>query len=120
MDSEVKAHVAIAARFNLKVVAFEGGNGLWPPYPALSNPALQAKLNSIQRDPQMKTLYAEFLNNWFNAGAQLMVHFTDVGSYSEAAGWFGSLEYVAQPRAEAPKYDGLMTFIENNRNRIVP
>jgi hypothetical protein len=118
--SEVKAQAATAAKYKLKVMAFEGGNGLWPPYPARSNVNLLAKLNSLQRDPAMKTLYTQFLNDWFNAGGDLMMHFTDVQSYSETAGWFGSLEYVAQPRAEAPKYDGLMSFIENNRNRITP
>jgi hypothetical protein len=118
--AEVRAQVATAAKYNLKVMAFEAGNGIWPPYPARSNLALQAKLTSLQRDPEMKTLYTEYLNDWFNAGGNVLMHFIDVARYSETGGWYGSLEYVAQTRAEAPKYDGLMSFIENNRNRITP
>jgi hypothetical protein len=118
--ADVQAQVATISKYKLKVMAFEGGNSLWPRGPGQSNANLTAKLNSIQRDPEMKTLYTEFLNSWFNAGGHLMMHFTDIASYSAAGGWFGSLEYLAQPRAEAPKYDGLMSFIDNNPNRITP
>jgi hypothetical protein len=120
LAAQVRAQVPLAAKYNLKVVAFESGNSLWPNYPARANPRLLAKLNSIQRDPEMKALYTQFLNDWFSAGAQLLVHFSDISGYSESGGWFGSMEHVAQPRSEAPKHDALMTFIENNRNRITP
>jgi hypothetical protein len=116
----VRAQVATAAKYNLKTVAFEGGNSIYPPYPARGNANLKAKIFSIQRDPEMKSLYTQFLNNWFSAGGQLMMHFTDVTQYTEAGGWFGASEYVNQPRAQAPKYDALMTFIEGNRNLINP
>jgi hypothetical protein len=116
----IRAQIAAVPKYNLKLVAFEGGNSLWPPYPARSNVNLEAKLNSIQRDPEMKVLYTQFLEDWFVAGGQVMMHLADVYPYSARAGWFGSLEYVAQTRAQAPKYDALSSFIENNRNRITP
>jgi hypothetical protein len=118
--ANVRAQIAAVAKYKLKLVAFEGGNSLWPPYPARSNVNLEAKLTSLQRDPDMKLLYTQFLEDWFVAGGQVLMHLTDVFPYSAQAGWFGSLEYVAQTRAQAPKYDGLMSFIENNRNRITP
>jgi hypothetical protein len=68
----------------------------------------------------MKSIYTQFLNDWFNAGGQLLMHFADISGYSGSGGWFGALEHVAQPREQAPKFDVLMTFIENNRNRITP
>ena len=117
---DVRTQIAAAAKYNLKLVAFEGGNSLWPPYPARSNVNLEAKITSMQRDPEMKALYTEFLEDWFVAGGQVMVHLTDVFPYSAQAGWFGSLEYVEQTRAQAPKFDALSSFIENNRNRITP
>ncbi len=118
--NDIKAQVAAAAKYGLKVVAFEGGNSLWPPYPARSNVNLEAKLNSLQRDPEMKLLYTQYLTDWFAAGGGLFMHLGDVSSYSARAGWFGSLEYLYQPRAQAPKYDALMSFIDNNRNLITP
>jgi hypothetical protein len=119
--AELRAQIATVAKYNnLKVMAFEGGNSLWPPYPALSNPRLKAKLDSIQRDPGMKAIYTEYLAGWFSNGGHLMMHFVDAESYSERAGWFGSLEYLYQPRSQAPKYDALMSFIDANRNRITP
>ena len=42
-----------------------------------------------------------------------MMHFTNCGVYGTgAAGRFGSLEYMDQPRESAPKYDALQRWIE--------
>jgi hypothetical protein len=120
LATNVNTAITIVARHNLKLVAFASGNSLWPPFTLRNNTELIAKLDSIQRDPQMKSIYTEFLNGWFDAGGHLLMHFTDISGYSGSGGWFGSLEHVAQPREQAPKFDALMTFIENNRNRIVP
>jgi hypothetical protein len=116
--AEVRAQAALVPKYNLKLLAFEAGNSLWPPAPGRYNPNLIAKLNAIQRDPGMKAVQAQLLNDWFSGGGQLMMHFTDVANYSPQGGWFGSLEYVTQPREQAPKFDALMTFIDSNRNRI--
>jgi hypothetical protein len=120
LAANVKTAIPIAAKYNLKLVAFESGNSLWPPFALRNNTQLNAKLDSIQRDPEMKSIYTQFLNDWFNAGGQLLMHFADISGYSGSGGWFGALEHVAQPREQAPKFDVLMTFIENNRNRITP
>jgi hypothetical protein len=120
LAANVKAAIPIAARVNLKLVAFESGNSLWPPFALRNNTQLIAKLDSIQRDPDMKSIYTQFLNDWFNAGGHLLMNFTDISGYSGSGGWFGSLEHVAQAREQAPKFDALMTFIENNRNLITP
>lgn len=41
----------------------------------------------------------------------LFVHLLDCGSFKGAGNW-GALEYLGQPRSEAPKYDALKRFIE--------
>jgi hypothetical protein len=119
VKTQLQAQIAAVARFNLKVMAFEAGNSLWPPYPARSNPRLLAKLDALQRDPGMKAIYAQYLNDWYGGQGNLMMHFVDVARYSEF-GWFGALEYVSQPREQAPKFDALMSFIDANRNLLGP
>ena len=45
------------------------------------------------------------------AGGELFVHFNDSSTFSKWGRW-GTLEYVSQPRANAPKFDAVQTFIE--------
>ena len=61
------------------------------------------------RDPRMGNVYTRFLQDWNSATAGgLLVHFSDCW------GVFGSLEYISQPRTQAPKYDALMRWIEQD------
>jgi hypothetical protein len=55
--------------------------------------------------------FLEYLNAWKNSGGQAFMHFTDIGTYSKWGRW-GSLENLYQTRAEAPKFDAIMTFLE--------
>ena len=63
----------------------------------------------------MGNVYTRFLQGWNSATAGgLLVHFTDCWSA------FGTLEYISQPRSQAPKYDALMRWIEQDPNPGVP
>jgi hypothetical protein len=72
---------------------------------------LNALFDAFNRDQRIKQLYLEYLAIWKREGGELFVHFNDVSRYTKHGRW-GALEYVAQPRAESPKFDALMTFIE--------
>jgi hypothetical protein len=61
----------------------------------------------------MKQLYLDYLQGWRREGGELFVHYTDIGRYTKWGRW-GALEYLAQPRISAPKYDALQSFIEQN------
>ena len=80
---------------------------------AEGNAALNALFDNFNRDPRIKQLYLDYLAIWKREGGELFVHFNDVSRYTKSGRW-GALEYVAQPRGESPKFDGLMTFIERN------
>src|SRR5204863_10081702 len=69
--------------------------------------------DAANRDARMAGLYATYLDAWKASGAQLFVHYTHCDRYSPAGRW-GSLEYLEQPRAAAPKFDALQSFIERN------
>jgi hypothetical protein len=110
---QVKVAAETAAKYNLELVAYEGGESFAGVGGTENNDKLNKLLDAIGRDPRMKQIYVEYLDNWKKAGGKLFVHFTSCYTPSKWGRW-GALEWQDQPRAQAPKFDGLMTFIENN------
>jgi hypothetical protein len=100
--------VAATAR-GLKLVAYEGGQHLT----AYGDATKMDNLIAANSDPRMKDLYLEYLDIWKQNGGTLFMHFSSVAKQGPYGSW-GSKEYWSQPRAEAPKYDALLTWIDNN------
>ena len=97
----------------LTLVAYEGGQHLCAVGSAQSNQTLTDKFIQANRHWRMKDLYIEDLTGWFNTGAGVFVAYSSAGRYGNWGSW-GVMEHQNQPRPDAPKYDGLLTFIENN------
>jgi hypothetical protein len=111
--AHIRNHRALANKHGLRLLAYEGGQHMVGVGAAQDNRALNALFDTFNRDPRIKQLYLDYLAIWKREGGELFVHFNDVSRYTKSGRW-GALEYVAQPRAESPKYDALMTFIEQN------
>ena len=109
----VKAHAEIAAKYKLELVAYEGGESFAGIAGTENNEKLNKLFDSVGRDPRIKQIYLEYLEGWKQNGGKLFVHFTDCFTPGKFGRW-GALEYLEQPRAQAPKFDGLMTFIEKS------
>jgi len=107
----MQAQAATAATFEVDLVAYEGGQHLAGVGGVENNETINALFDAVNRDPRMRDLYLAYLETWHEAGGKFFVNFTSCGRYSKWGRW-GSLEYLSQPRAEAPKYDALQTFIE--------
>ena len=103
----------VAERFGLTLVAYEGGQHFSAVGGVENNEEINALFDAINRDPRMKGLYLRYLAAWREAGGQLFVNFTNCGPYTKWGRW-GLREYPDQPRAEAPKLDAVMQFIEQN------
>jgi len=103
----------LADSYRLALIAYEGGQHLVGLNEALYNNELTNAFVAFNRDPRLKQLYLDYLAGWKQAGGQLFMHYTDTGKYSKWGSW-GSLEYITQPRVNAPKFDALQTFIEMN------
>jgi hypothetical protein len=103
----------VAQRYGLALVAYEGGQHFAAMRGAQNNEEINALFDAINRHPRMKDLYLRYLAGWREAGGQLFVNFTNCASYSKWGRW-GLREYIDQPRAEAPKLDAVMQFIEQN------
>ena len=112
-NTQMKNYRILADRYGVPLIAYEGGAHLVGAGDAQNNNQLTALFLAFNRDPRIKQLYLDYLALWKAAGGQLFVHYTDVNRYTKF-GSFGSLERVDQLRADAPKFDALQTFIEQN------
>jgi hypothetical protein len=110
----IKKHSEIAKQYKLDLIAYEGGESFAGIAGTENNEKLNRLADTVGRDPRMKQVYVEYLEGWRKNGGNLFVHFTDCVTPSKHGRW-GSMEYLEQPRKEAPKYDGLMTFIEKTQ-----
>ena len=110
--ADIKEQAGLAAEHQLPLVAYEGGPAFDATFGAENNDRINALFDAINRDPRLAAMYIELLNAWKGAGAQLFVNYTSCDPFSKW-GRFGLLEYVTQPREDAPKYDAIQTYIES-------
>lgn len=103
-------NAAIAKKHGVALVAYEGGQSLLVEGPNANDPVINALYDAANRDPRMGQLYAQMLAGWRANGGALFLHY--LNCWPTTNGRWGSLEYLDQPRAEAPKYDALQSFIE--------
>ncbi len=96
----------------LELIAYEGGQHLCGVGSAANNATLTDKFVQANRDPRMKNLYLEDLYGWVQSGGGVFCAYASAGHYGQWGSW-GVMEWQDQPRSQAPKYDALMTFIEN-------
>ncbi len=110
--AEMQGAAGAARKYRLPLLAYEGGQHLVDIGADSENPALNSLFGAANRDPRMGAIYARYLQDWQDAGGGLFLHFLNCG------GRFGALEYIAQPRAEAPKFDSLQRFIEGQAPKV--
>ncbi len=111
--ADMNESAAVANSYGVELVAYEGGQHLVGVYGEENNAYLNSIFDAVNRDPRMATLYADYLSAWRDAGGHLFAHYLNCGKYTKWGRW-GSLESLYQTRGEAPKYDALQTFIEDN------
>ncbi len=102
-------HVELMKPYNVKLVAYEGGQHLvhygtkslkQPP-----NPLLLA----ANRDPRMEQAYIRLLQGFRKVGGSLFMAFS-APRINGHFGFWGIKEHINQPSAQAPKYRALMQF----------
>ena len=104
----IAAHRALADRYHLDLLAYEGGQHLVGIGLAQNNPRLEQLFLAANRSAAMGALYDVYLDGWRQQGGQLFMHFNSVSRYSRYGSW-GAKE--AQNQASTPKSDALMRFI---------
>jgi hypothetical protein len=92
----------------LPLVTYEGGQS----FVGGGTKAVEFYVAANQH-PRMKDVYLAYLEDWFELGGGMFMHYASCALGSQYGSW-GCKEYYNQPRSEAPKYDALLTFIEDS------
>jgi hypothetical protein len=111
VKSWMTTNAALAAKYGLKLKAYESGPGDTSYYfPANQQDAVTALLVAANGNPRMRDVYTEYYGQWLAAGGDTMNQFNDIGQWSKWGLW-GSLQYLTQDPSTSPKYQGLLGFI---------
>ena len=99
-------------RYNLPIIAYEGGQGL-----QTYDPALLSLYIAANRDPRMGAAYSTAFKDWKANGGQIYVVYTDILKPSQF-GVYGALESfmdTISPLSSAPtKWQAIQNFISEN------
>ena len=108
----MERNVEIARRHGVGLVAYEGGQNLVAMGPDRAR--LAPLFLAANRDPRMADLYDRYLRDWNEVVGTTFVHLANCFAHGGqgGSGYFGSLEYIDQPRGEAYKYDALQRWME--------
>lgn len=112
MDSNIEESVrqstrqnkAVADKYGLRLVAYEGGQHLVATGELMNNDALTQKLIAANRNPRMGQLYEKMFDAWYSqSGRDLLVLFNSAEMPSKYGSW-GLLENQEQLPERAPKF----------------
>ncbi|HIP81156.1 MAG TPA: hypothetical protein EYH16_01935 [Leucothrix mucor] len=119
VKTRMDANRKIANKYNLEMLAYEGGQHLirYDPPHTVKNPKVLNLFMSAQKDPRMKIAYQRYLELWQQNGGGLMMHFYGIGE-PEPKNFFGMLDYLEQP--STPKYQALMDYLGSNTTYVPP
>ncbi|KAG1694720.1 hypothetical protein GQR58_006716 [Nymphon striatum] len=111
--SYIKKQQKVASSFGVDLIAYEGGQHLvdWNTRKVDEHP--NPLLYAANRDPRMGIVYDELMREWKQAGGKLFVAFSAPRIYSWYGSW-GVKEHIRQSRADAPKYDSLLRYLDSN------
>lgn len=114
----VRENAAIAARHQVPIIAYEGGQHLSAVLFGVTVPAIDALFDQANRDPRMGRLYTRlFMESSAALGGGLFMHLDECSRQGPYGRW-GLLEYIEQPREDAPKYDATLNWIEGRVTTI--
>lgn len=102
-----------AKQRGLRLIAYEGGQHLVGHGGAENNKTMEQLFHTANRHPRMKQIYLDYLMAWKDSGGTMMAIFSSVGKFSKWGSW-GLMEYHNQPINEAPKYEAVLDFLQNN------
>ncbi|MEZ5535761.1 MAG: hypothetical protein R3F02_09055 [Thiolinea sp.] len=104
---------AIADKYGVKLMAYEGGQGLVDFKTKSDMEMPNPVLYQANRHPRMEQFYNQFLQGWKRVGGTLFAHYSSPRTYRRYGSW-GSKEYITQPLSQAPKHRALLNFNRSN------
>jgi len=109
VNRDIAFYKQLADRYNVKLVAYEGGQHIVGVGAQQNDPALTAKFIATNRDPGMYDLYRSFFESW---PGELFCVFSSCSKPSKSGSW-GLLEYSEQDPETAPKFRAIRDLINS-------
>jgi len=105
---------AIAQKYNLKLVVYEGGSHVVGSQGVEQDGRLTDFFHELHRQPQFYGLYEQLLQGWYDQRGRrtLFMNFTDVGRPSKWGSW-GVLEHLEQKTT--PRYQALLDYLNKKQ-----
>lgn len=105
----IKAQKAVADKYNLRLIAYEGGQHMVGVQGGENNEKMNALFHTVNRHPRMGDVYRQYFDAWTAAGGQLFCYFSSVGRWSKWGSW-GILEHYDDNPARSPKFMATMRW----------
>lgn len=112
-NKTIAEQARLAQERGLRLVAYEAGQHLVGHGGAENNKVLEDLFHAANRHPRMRELYLDYLAGWRQNGGTMAAIFSSLGAGSKWGSW-GLMEYHDQPAAEAPKYQAVIEFLDQN------
>lgn len=107
--SWIRNYKALAAKHNLKLMAYEGGQHLVGVMGGENNDQLTKLFMNANADARMGRLYQRYHRAWAEAGGDLFCHFASVGAWGKWGSWGLLQQYDDDPR-RSPKFIEVMRW----------
>ena len=113
----IKQSKKVADKFNVPMVAYEGGQHMLGVLGAENNEKLTKLLFAASADPRMGKLYSQYLSVWEQQGGDLFCAFSSVAGWSKWGTW-GAMQYYDEPPSKAHKFTALLDWAKKRGQKM--
>ena len=109
IEERVKKNVALARKYGVKLLAYEGGQHLLRvdrPH-VIHDPKVFRLFANANRHPQMGRAYSKYLRAWHRAGGDMLMHFNGIAAIDDR-NYFPMLEKAG---TRTPKYNAMINYL---------
>jgi hypothetical protein len=109
----MKAQKKVAEKYNLRLLAYEGGQHLVGVGGGENNQKMNDLFMAANRHARMGDIYRKYYDAWKENGGDLFCVFSSVGTWSKWGSW-GLAEYYDETPAQCPKLKATLDWIAAN------
>ncbi len=111
----IAQNASLAKKYNLQLVAYEGGQHLVGYSGSENNQAINDLFIRFNRDPRIAIVYDQFVTKWSQLGGGLFNHYSDITPYGKWGSW-GAMESLRE--GNSPKYAALKKLLKQYPSQI--
>ena len=113
----MRSQKAIADKFNLKLVAYEGGQHLVGMLGGENEASLTKLLHAANAHPRMGSIYERYFDAWAQIGGDLHCHFLSMQPWSKWGSW-GLLRHGLEDPKQSPKFMATMRWAKKQGQAV--